>query len=92
MKIIPLKPKLQPEAAQILAAAFFNYPMFTFYFPDPKKRKRDLAWYLGNVLKCAMSYGEVYTTPDLSGVMMLLLPGHTKITLLEYIQNGFFHF
>ena len=90
MKIIPLDPRHRKEAAKLLSEAFFNYPTFTFFFPNVKQRKRDLAWYLGNALNCTLSYGEAYTVPDLSGVMMLLLPGHTKITLLEYIQNGFF--
>lgn len=89
MAILPLDPKQHHEAAQVLSAAFFHYPMFTFYFPDEQRRKGNLAWYLGNVLNCTLSYGEAYTTPDLSGVMMLLVPGHTKITLWEYIQNGF---
>jgi len=76
-------------AASLLAAAFFNYPMFTFYFPDPQRRARYLPWYLRNVLNCAFRYGDVYTTPEVSGVIFTLPPGHTKISLWEYVQNGF---
>ena len=90
MQIISLNPSDHHRAAQLLSDAFFHYPMFTFYFPDPAHRKRTLSWYLGNVLNCTLQYGKAYTTPDLSGVMMLLLPGHTQISLWEYIQNGFF--
>ena len=77
------------KAASLLAAAFFNYPMFTFYFPDPQRRARYLPWYLRNVLNCAFRYGDVYTTPEVSGVIFTLLPGHTKVSLWEYVQNGF---
>ena len=89
MEIVRLDPRQKRSAADVLAAAFYDYPMFTFYFPDPKRRTRYLSWYLGNVLNCALRYGEVYTTPDTAGVIFTLPPGHTKISLWEYIQNGF---
>ena len=89
MDIIALDPKKKKNAAEVLSAAFFDYPMFTFYFPDPKRRSRYLPWYLENVLNCALRYGEVYTNAELSGVIFSLPPGHTQISLWEYIQNGF---
>ena len=89
MEIIKLDPRQKQKAAQAVAAAFFDYPMFTFYFPDPKKRARVLPWYLEKVLNCALRYGEVYTTPEISGVIFTLPPGHTKISQGEYIRNGF---
>jgi ribosomal protein S18 acetylase RimI-like enzyme len=89
MDIIQLDPRQKDKAAEVVAAAFYDYPMFTFYFPDPQRRTRHLAWYLGNVLNCALRYGEVYATPELSGVIFSLPPGHTKISELEYIRNGF---
>jgi GNAT superfamily N-acetyltransferase len=89
MEIIKLDPRQRKKAAEIVAAAFFDYPMFTFYFPNHKKRALVLPWYLGNVLNCALRYGDVYTTPEISGVIFTLPPGHTKITQSEYIQNGF---
>jgi len=87
--VIPLNPREKKKASEVVAAAFFDYPMFTFYFPDPKRRARYLPWYLGNVLNCALKYGEVYTTPEIAGVAFTLPPGHTKISLGEYINNGF---
>lgn len=89
MEIIELGPHQIKKASEVLAAAFFDYPVFTFYFPDPKRRVRYLPWFLGNVLNCALRYGEVYTTTELSGVSIILSPNHTKISLWEYIQNGF---
>jgi ribosomal protein S18 acetylase RimI-like enzyme len=89
MEIIRLDPQHKKKAAQVVAAAFYDYPMFTLYFPDPQRRTWVLPWYLGNVLNCALRYGEVYTTPEISGVIFTLPPGHTKISQMEYIQNGF---
>lgn len=89
MEIIRMNPKQKKKASDVLATAFFNYPQFTFYFPNPKRRARYLSWYLGCVLNCALHYGEVYVTPNISGVMFILPPGHTKISLWEYIKNGF---
>jgi len=89
MEIVKLDPVYIQKASTVLSAAFFNYPMFVFYFPDPKRRARYLPWYFRNILNCAMRYGEAYTTPEISGVIFTLPPGHTKFTLWEYIQNGF---
>jgi GNAT superfamily N-acetyltransferase len=89
MEVIRVDPRQQIRATEVITASFFDYPMFTFYFPDPKRRARNLVWYLGNVVKCALRYGEVYTTSDFAGVAFTLPPGHTKISQLEYIQNGF---
>ena len=90
MKIIKLDPREIHQASVVLSASFFDYPMFTFYFPDSKRRTRYLPWYFRNVLNCALRYGEVYTTPEISGVIFTLPPDHTKISIWEYIQNGFF--
>ena len=89
MDIIKLDPIQKKKASAVVAKAFFDYPMFTFYFPDPGKRARVLPWYLGNALNCALRYGEVLTTPEISGVIFTLPPGHTRISLSEYIRNGY---
>ena len=89
MEIIKLNPDNKKKAAAVVASAFFNYPMFTFYFPDEKRRAKELPWYMEQVLKCALSYGEVYTNPECSGVIFTLPPGHTKISQWEYMRNGF---
>jgi GNAT superfamily N-acetyltransferase len=88
-EIIKLDPGKKKKAAEVVAAAFFDYPMFTCYFPDPERRARILPWYLRNVLTCALHYGDVCTTPDISGVIFVLPPGHTRISLGEYVRNGF---
>jgi len=89
IEIIKLDPLQINRASEVLSASFFDYPMFTFYFPDPQRRTRYLPWYFKNILRTALRYGAVNTTPDVSGVIFTLPPGHTKISIWEYIQCGF---
>jgi len=89
MKLTSLESRNLHDAAEFLAAAFFNYPIFVFYFPNPSRRSRYLPWYLRNVLRCALRYGEAWTTPDTAGVLFVLPPGHTSLSIREYVRNGF---
>jgi ribosomal protein S18 acetylase RimI-like enzyme len=89
MKIIKLEKDQRKRAAEVVAAALYDYPMMAHYFPDLRKRERRLRWYMGNVLNSAMRYGEVFVTSDITGVMFILPPGHTRLTTREYIKSGF---
>jgi Acetyltransferases len=89
MDIIKLELSQKRKAAEVASAAFFDYPMMIHYFPSVKKRRRWLAWYMEKTLNCAIRYGEVTVTSDLSGVMFVLPPGHTRLSVAEYIKNGF---
>jgi hypothetical protein len=81
VEILKLEQNQKTKAAEVLAAAFFDYPMMTHYVTNPKRRKRWLPWYMKNTLNCAMRYGEAFVTEDLSGIMFILPPGHTSLTL-----------
>jgi len=89
MDIIKLDLHQLRRASEILASSFFDYPRFTSYFPNSKRRARFLPWYFKNILRTALRFGEVYTTPDVSGVISIMPPEKTKISILEYVQNGF---
>jgi len=89
MKVTRLEAYQKRKAANVVASAFSDYPMMTHYFPDAKKRGRKLPWYMERVLNCAVRYGEVFVTDDLSGVMFILLPGHTRLKTSEFIRCGF---
>lgn len=89
MDVIRLKPSKRRRAAQVWAGAFLHYPMVTAYWPDPKRRARYLAWYLGCAIAYGLRYGEVYTTPDVAGIAVWLPPGQTDITTWRYIVAGY---
>lgn len=89
MEIVKLDPSQKNKAVDVLCAAFFDYPEFQSYFPDPNQRKHSLPWYLGRVVDTALRFGEVYTNQEVSGVAFILPPGHTRISQLEYVLCGF---
>ncbi len=89
MELMKLDSDHKKRAAQVLADAFYHYPQLKHYFPDIKKRRKYLKWYMEKVLNCAMRYGEAFVSSDLSGVIFILPPGHTKVTTFEYARNGF---
>ena len=89
MDIAELKESQKKRAAQVVAEAFLNYPMFIHYFPNETKRRGQLQWYMEKTLNCAICYGEALVTPDCSGVMFTLPPGHTRLNDKEFIKNGF---
>jgi len=36
-----------------------------------------------------LRYGEAWTTPEVAGVLFALPPGHTCLSIREYVRNGF---
>lgn len=89
MDAIRLEPSKRKLAAKVYARAFFDYPMITFYWPDPKRRARHLERYLGWAMNYGLRYGEVHTTPDIAGIAVWLPPGQTHMTAWRYIVAGF---
>jgi GNAT superfamily N-acetyltransferase len=89
MNVSKLEADQKRKAANVLVSAYFDYSMMIHYFPDAEKRKRKLPWYMERALNCAVCYGEVFVTNDMSGVMFILPPGHTRLTTKEFIRNGF---
>jgi len=64
-------------AGQALAQAFFNYPVFTYVFPEISERERELPLLLQSFVHYGIMHGEVYaTSPDLEGVAVWLPPGY----------------
>jgi ribosomal protein S18 acetylase RimI-like enzyme len=89
MKIVSLNKNYCKDAANVVARAFYHYPSLVTYFPDERRRAKNLPWYMERVLRSALAYGEVWTTEDRAGVLFLLPPGHTRLTDWEYVRCGF---
>ncbi|SHI01342.1 Acetyltransferase (GNAT) family protein [Sporobacter termitidis DSM 10068] len=88
MEIRRLKPEQKKRAAKVVADSFYDYPSLIYYFPDTKRRMRCLPWYMEGVLNSAVSFGEVWVTEDVSGVLFILPPEHTRMSDWDYIKNG----
>jgi GNAT superfamily N-acetyltransferase len=41
------------------------------------------------VLNTALSFGEVFVTPSVKGVLFILPPEHTRLSDWDYVKNGF---
>lgn len=86
---IPLTPFLRNSAAQVLAEAFQDDPMYRLVIPNDARRARVLPWLFRRVTQYALLYGESYTTPAIDGAASWLRPGGTKLTLGRMIRTGF---
>ena len=89
MNVISLPKNEAKQAAAVVARAFFNYPSLMAYFPNERRRTKNLPWYMERTLRSALAYGEVWTTENRAGVLFLLPPGHTRLTDGEYVRCGF---
>jgi ribosomal protein S18 acetylase RimI-like enzyme len=87
--VIRLAPSHLGSAAELLAAAFQNDPMYRFAVPDDGRRSRDLRWLFHRVARYSLLYGEAYTTPEVEGVCCWLPPGDTDLKIGRLIRAGF---
>lgn len=66
-------------AAGTLARAFYDYPVFTYVFPDACERKSGLPLLLQSFVHYGILNGEVYaTSKKLEGVAVWMPPNHTN--------------
>jgi ribosomal protein S18 acetylase RimI-like enzyme len=85
-----LDPSQEVVAAEILAKAFQNDPMYRYVIPCEEKRARNLFWLMRKVIQYSRRYGRVYITSASEGVICWLPPGRTKITMGGIIRTGLF--
>jgi ribosomal protein S18 acetylase RimI-like enzyme len=85
---VRLAPSQKDHAAQVLARAFQNDPMYRIVIPEDDKRAKKLLWLFGKVVYYSLLYGEVYATPALEGVVCWLPPGQTELTVGRMIRTG----
>jgi ribosomal protein S18 acetylase RimI-like enzyme len=77
------------QAADVLAKAFMADPVYARLFPDPDHRSRALRQLWRGVISYCLVYGEVHTTPTVSGAACWLSPGNTGTTLWRTIRTRF---
>lgn len=73
--------------SQALARAFDDDPVWGWLFPDESSRQRRSAQVFRAYLLSALSSGEVYTTPDLSGASLWKPPGHWKLSNGDILRS-----
>ena len=86
--VIDLHPKDDRKAWDVLASAFFDYPFITYVQPDPTKRSKTLAWYMGFTIRIGRKYGRIFSTPGLEGVAVWMPPKACWVSTKQLIMAG----
>lgn len=76
------------QASNMLAAAFYDNPMFVYLFPDDKKRKKVLSLTFPIVVRMLNGLGHVYVTSDsVEGIFCVRRHGRarSKRTLFQAV-------
>jgi RimJ/RimL family protein N-acetyltransferase len=83
------KAQIQP-AAEMLARAFQNDPMFTCFFPDVSVRENRSHFVLEPMIRLGVLYGEVYATShNLEGVVSWVPSQRADFTTWQIIRCGY---
>jgi GNAT superfamily N-acetyltransferase len=75
-KLVRITEAQTQPAAQTLARAFYDYPLFVYLFPDQNERRNELPLLFESQVRYGVLHGEVYaTSSNLEGVAVWLPPG-----------------
>ena len=87
--IVRLKKSQIKSAAEMLARAYQDDPLFAYFIPDASERKNKSHYLHEFSIRYGLSYGEVYaTSPNLEGVAVWLPLEKAHVTLLRSIRSG----
>jgi len=76
-------------ASEILAQAFLDDPLWTYFIPDISRRQMLLRYIFELRVRFGISHGEVYaTSSNLEGVAVWLRSEKTDMNLIEGIRHG----
>jgi len=82
------KAEVRP-AAEMLARAYHDDPLYVYLIPDDSERKNKSRYLHEFFLHYGLSYGEVYaTSPNLEGVAVWLPPERAHPTAWRSIRSG----
>ncbi len=77
-----------PAANQVLAAAFFDYPLLRWLYPNEKQRINMVEDFTSIALNVCYRYGEVYvSSPDFEGVAGWLPPGEAPFSFRQILLS-----
>jgi GNAT superfamily N-acetyltransferase len=70
-----------PAAAELMTAAFLNYPMFTYLIPDVQQRRQFLIVIYRSILEYERWAGGVYCpSPALEGLICPIMPDDRRVS------------
>ena len=78
-------------AAETLANAFQDYPLFVYFFPNHFERERKLPHVFRWFVNHGVLHGEVYaTSPNLEGISIWLPSNKVEVSAWRMVQSGIF--
>jgi ribosomal protein S18 acetylase RimI-like enzyme len=78
------------RAAEVMAWAFRDYPLFVYFIPKESTRKRKQPFIFRSLLRHGLIDGEVYaTSPKLEGIAVWFHSDRERETLWSKISSGF---
>ena len=76
------------EAAQVLARAFGDDPLFTWALPDARRRARALPYVFAGTLRHSRRHGGVVTAADGAAVVGWMRGDHVRMTAYDVVVSG----
>ena len=81
------KAQVKP-AAEMLARAFHNYPLFRYYFPEELERKKITSYFLSLAIYSGIRYGEIYATSlNMEGVAIWLPSDNYPVNIWKLVRS-----
>jgi ribosomal protein S18 acetylase RimI-like enzyme len=77
-----------PQATAMIGRAFHKDPLSIYVYPDEAERARRLPLMFGIALRYTLRYGEVTTTPEVSGAACWLPPEHGSMSIWQMLGVG----
>ena len=89
LKVRQLQIPQVPEAAAVLAHAFFDDPAWLWAIPKDEKRAHVLPWFFGAATRYGLRFGEVRVIGDnVEGAAILLPPKRARLHSLSLARAG----
>ena len=76
------------QATAMIGRAFHEDPLSIYIYPDEAERTRRLPWLFNMALRYTLRYGEVTTTPAITGAACWLPPGSTTVSDGQMVRVG----
>ena len=83
----PALPEDHGPLAEVLARAFFDDPVTSWFYPDAAKRMRHARRFFEIRLRQLAVHGLIYTTPERSGAALWAPPGQWRESLRQSLMQ-----
>jgi ribosomal protein S18 acetylase RimI-like enzyme len=75
-------------ASEILEQAFLTDPLLNFIYDDTIDEPGKLNWFFRVTFRLVALYGECFSTAEKDGVLMILPPEQTRMTIGKIYRSG----